>query len=187
MKYLALEGVTVWELNSAHALLSIGERVLTGEIEAARGNADAAVAALSEGVEMETALTYDEPPPWHLPVRHVLGAVLLDVGRTGEAEVVYRDECWLRVYDGHTGKVRFAAQVTSGTILELPVVVECGRSFRLMLDNGMQVVVRGRVSLYEPRGDFQLIIEHLELIGLHPCKCKQRHNIQHQQNGNDDF
>lgn len=85
----ALEGVTVWELNSAHALLSIGERVLTGEIEAARGNTDAAVAALAEGVEMETSLTYDEPPPWHLPVRHVLGAVLLDSGQAREAEGVY--------------------------------------------------------------------------------------------------
>jgi tetratricopeptide (TPR) repeat protein len=85
----ALEGVTVWELNSGHTLLSIGERVLTGEIETARGSTDAAIEALAEGVEMETALTYDEPPPWHLPVRHVLGAVLLDAGRTGEAEEVY--------------------------------------------------------------------------------------------------
>jgi len=85
----ALEGVTVWELNSAHTLLSIGERVLTGEVEAARGNTDAAVVALAEGVDMETDLTYDEPPPWHLPVRHVLGAVLLDADRTGEAEAVY--------------------------------------------------------------------------------------------------
>ena len=86
----ALEGVTVWELNSAHALLSIGERVLAGEIEAGRGNADAAIEALAEGVEMETALTYDEPPPWHLPVRHVLGAVLLDAGRPVQAEAEYR-------------------------------------------------------------------------------------------------
>ncbi len=85
----ALEGVTVWELNSAHVLLSIGERVLTGEIEAARGNTDAAVVALAEGVEMETSLTYDEPPAWHLPVRHVLGAVLLDSDRAREAEEVY--------------------------------------------------------------------------------------------------
>ncbi len=85
----ALEGVTVWELNSAHTLLSIGERVLTGEVEAARGNTDAAVMALAEGVEMEIALTYDEPPPWHLPVRHVLGAVLLDADQAGEAEAVY--------------------------------------------------------------------------------------------------
>ena len=85
----ALEGVTVWELNSAHTLLSIGERVLTGEIEAARGNTEAAIVALAEGIEMETALTYDEPPSWDLPVRHILGAVLLDAGRAAEAEDVY--------------------------------------------------------------------------------------------------
>jgi tetratricopeptide (TPR) repeat protein len=85
----SLDGVTIWELNSANTLLSIGERVLTGEVEAARGNTGAAIAALSEGVGMETALTYDEPPPWHLPVRHVLGAVLLDAGQDGEAETVY--------------------------------------------------------------------------------------------------
>lgn len=32
--------------------------------------------------------------------------------------------------------------------------------------NGMQVTLRGRVSLYEPRGDFQLIAEHMEEAGL---------------------
>ena len=31
--------------------------------------------------------------------------------------------------------------------------------------NGMQVVVRARVSLYEPRGDFQLLVEHMEEAG----------------------
>ena len=31
--------------------------------------------------------------------------------------------------------------------------------------NGMQVLVRGRVSLYEPRGDYQLIADHLEAAG----------------------
>ncbi|MDE2196596.1 MAG: exodeoxyribonuclease VII large subunit, partial [Gammaproteobacteria bacterium] len=30
---------------------------------------------------------------------------------------------------------------------------------------GMQVLVRARVSLYEPRGDFQLIVEHMEDAG----------------------
>jgi len=38
-----------------------------------------------------------------------------------------------------------------------------GLSFRP--DDGMQVVARARVSLYEPRGDFQLIIESLEPAG----------------------
>ena len=30
---------------------------------------------------------------------------------------------------------------------------------------GQQVLVRGRISLYEQRGDYQLIVEHLELAG----------------------
>ena len=32
--------------------------------------------------------------------------------------------------------------------------------------NGQQVLTRGRVSLYEQRGDYQLIVEHLEEAGL---------------------
>ena len=32
--------------------------------------------------------------------------------------------------------------------------------------DGMAVIARGRVSLYEPRGDYQLIVEHLEEAGL---------------------
>ncbi len=31
---------------------------------------------------------------------------------------------------------------------------------------GQQVLARGRVSLYEPRGDYQLIVEHLEEAGI---------------------
>ena len=31
--------------------------------------------------------------------------------------------------------------------------------------DGQQVLVRGRVSLYEPRGDYQLIVDHLEAAG----------------------
>ncbi len=33
------------------------------------------------------------------------------------------------------------------------------------LANGQQVLVRGRVSIYEPRGDYQLIVDHLEPAG----------------------
>jgi exodeoxyribonuclease VII large subunit len=32
--------------------------------------------------------------------------------------------------------------------------------------NGLKVLVRGRVSLYEPRGDYQLIAEHIEEAGV---------------------
>jgi exodeoxyribonuclease VII large subunit len=32
--------------------------------------------------------------------------------------------------------------------------------------NGMQVIVTAQVSLYEPRGDYQLIIEQMEMVGV---------------------
>lgn len=35
----------------------------------------------------------------------------------------------------------------------------------LQPENGMKVLVRGRIGLYEPRGDFQLIVEHMEEAG----------------------
>ncbi len=52
------------------------------------------------------------------------GSSVFDFNGDGKAEVVYRDECWLRVYDGSTGKIRFATTVTSGTKMELPVVAD---------------------------------------------------------------
>lgn len=39
------------------------------------------------------------------------------------------------------------------------------RKVRLSPSNGQQVLVRAKVSLYEPRGDFQLIIEQMEPAG----------------------
>lgn len=36
--------------------------------------------------------------------------------------------------------------------------------------SGQQVVARGRVTLYEPRGDYQLIVEHLEEAGVGALK-----------------
>ena len=39
------------------------------------------------------------------------------------------------------------------------------RSQRYRPENGAQVTVRARVSLYEPRGDYQLIVEHMEAAG----------------------
>ena len=52
------------------------------------------------------------------------GSSVFDFNGDGQAEVVYRDECWLRVYDGKTGQVRFAQSLTSGTIIELPVIAD---------------------------------------------------------------
>ena len=34
-------------------------------------------------------MIYNEPPDWYYPVRHTLGAVLLEAGYPAEAKVVY--------------------------------------------------------------------------------------------------
>ncbi len=39
---------------------------------------------------LDDELRYDEPWGWMQPVRHALGALLLEQGRVDEAEVVYR-------------------------------------------------------------------------------------------------
>jgi tetratricopeptide (TPR) repeat protein len=72
--------------------LQIARRIVAGELAAKAGRTDAAVKALREGVAIEDALPYSEPPIWHHPVRQVLGAVLLEAGRAAEAEAVYRED-----------------------------------------------------------------------------------------------
>ena len=52
------------------------------------------------------------------------GSSVFDFNGDGTAEVVYRDECWLRVYNGKDGKTLFATNITSNTCLELPVIAD---------------------------------------------------------------
>jgi len=78
--------------NSARRLLQIAGLVLEGELRASRGETDRALLLLSEAVRLEDGLRYSEPPDWGHPVRHSLGAVLLESGRAHEAEVVYWED-----------------------------------------------------------------------------------------------
>ena len=43
---------------------------------------------------------------------------------SGINEVIYRDECWFRVYNGPNGKTVFAQQISSGTALEYLVIAD---------------------------------------------------------------
>lgn len=78
--------------NSGRAIMSIAPAALAGEIAAARGQFDRAVAHLEHGVRLEDALVYTEPAEWAFPVRHALGAVLLEAGRASEAETIYWED-----------------------------------------------------------------------------------------------
>jgi tetratricopeptide (TPR) repeat protein len=82
----------LWSPNSIGAVLDLAREVLAGEIAAAKGDYDAAIAHLDTAVRLEDGLIYIEPPEWHTPVRQALGEVLLRAGRAGEAETVYWED-----------------------------------------------------------------------------------------------
>ena len=82
-------GELVVSFSNAKTLLAIAAEVLQGEIAVAGGRYEEAIAHLDKAVRLEDSMLYNEPPSWHYPVRHVLGAALLDAGRSKEAEVVY--------------------------------------------------------------------------------------------------
>lgn len=75
---------------TAPPIFALAELVMQGEMAFHRGEPEEAVTMLRRAVAAEDALEYYEPPLWHLPARHALGAVLVTLGRHAEAEQVYR-------------------------------------------------------------------------------------------------
>lgn len=78
--------------NDGTKIVAITENALAGELAASRKQYDDAVAALEKAVNVQDSLHYDEPEDWYLPMRHVLGAVLLEANRPADAEAVYRTD-----------------------------------------------------------------------------------------------
>lgn len=74
------------------AILAVATPMLDGEILYREGKVDEGLAKLRDAVKAEDALGYIEPPAWFLPVRHSLGASLMNAGRYAEAEQVYRED-----------------------------------------------------------------------------------------------
>jgi len=87
-----MDTLTVWDRYPLSHAAKIAQRSLSADIAAADGDHEAAIASLREAVQIEDRIPYDEPPGWHAPVRHALGALLLDAGRAADAEAVYREE-----------------------------------------------------------------------------------------------
>ena len=77
---------------NAATLLGLASHHLAGEIAAASGDATGAIDSIEAAVAAQDALPYTEPPPWYMPTRQALGAVLLQAGRASEAEAVYRKD-----------------------------------------------------------------------------------------------
>ena len=76
----------------AKSLLQLAANVLAGEMAARAGDAASAERLLRAAVAEQDTHWFTEPPPWYFPVRQSLGAVLLQLGRAGDAERVYRED-----------------------------------------------------------------------------------------------
>ena len=60
---------------------------------------------------------------------NVTGSSVFDFDADGVAEVVYGDECFLRIYRGTDGEVLFSRSASSGTGYELPVIADVDGDF----------------------------------------------------------
>src|SRR5678815_1864953 len=72
------------------------------------------------------------------------GSSIFDFDGDGRAEVVYADECFLRVYEGATGRVLYSAYRTSGTWYENPTVADVDR------DDNTEIVVNSNTGVTCP-------------------------------------
>ena len=86
--------------NGARTVLEVGLAMAEGELEYRRGHSKRAFTLLGEAVKRDDALRYDEPWGWMMPVRHSLGALLLEQGRLAEAEKVYNEDLRLHPQNG---------------------------------------------------------------------------------------
>jgi tetratricopeptide (TPR) repeat protein len=78
--------------NTQEAILALTARMVEGEILIRENKLDAGIAELRQAIKLEDALNYDEPPGWLIPVRHSLGAALMNNARYTEAEQIYRED-----------------------------------------------------------------------------------------------
>lgn len=83
---------TMEDLNRAKDLLEVAVHNLAGEIAVRRGRLDEGIKELTKAVDLQDHLNYAEPSPWYYPVRHSLGAALLQAKKPQEAEAVYRKD-----------------------------------------------------------------------------------------------
>lgn len=77
--------------NQAKDVVLVAEKVLAARIATTTRRPER-FALWEDAVALGDRLAYAEPDDWFYPIRHHQGATLLDGGRAGEAETVYRED-----------------------------------------------------------------------------------------------
>ena len=129
-------------------LLALAEEMLAGEIAYRRGDHDTAFSRLRAAIALEDDLPYDEPWGWMQPVRHALGALLLEQGRTVEAEAVYREDLGL-------GGSLPRAQIHPDNLWALRGLLEC---LHRRAETAEAALIRQRVDFAAARADLPVSV-----------------------------
>ena len=78
--------------NPASAMCRLGADAIEARIAERARSWKPAIAAWARAVAQEDGFAYNEPADWFYPMRHYLGAALLDARKPKEAEAVYRED-----------------------------------------------------------------------------------------------
>jgi exodeoxyribonuclease VII large subunit len=89
-------------------------------------------------------------------VRDLLETAYMDVWVEGE---ISNCRLW------NTGHLYFTLK-DPGAQLKAVMFKSSVRSLKFKPDDGLHVVVRGRISVYDPKGEYQIVCEHIEPQGL---------------------
>jgi tetratricopeptide (TPR) repeat protein len=129
-------------------LLAVAEEMLEGELSYRRGELEPAFAHLRAAVALEDDLPYDEPWGWMQPVRHALGALLLEQDCTAEAEAVYREDLGL-------GGALPRAQIHPDNLEALRGLLDCLHRRGETAEAGL---IRQRVDFAAARADLPVAV-----------------------------
>ncbi len=129
-------------------LLAVAEEMLEGEIAYRRGEHEAAFARLRTAISLEDDLPYDEPWGWMQPVRHALGALLLEQGQAAEAEAIYREDLGL-------GGTLPRAQVHPDNLWALRGLLDC---LKRRGETAEAALIRQRVDFAAARADLPVAV-----------------------------
>ncbi|HSP19172.1 MAG TPA: tetratricopeptide repeat protein [Myxococcaceae bacterium] len=78
--------------NPASAMCRLGADAIEARIAERARRWPEAIAAWTRAVAQEDGFAYDEPADWFYPMRHYLGAALLDAKKPKDAEAVFRED-----------------------------------------------------------------------------------------------
>ena len=78
--------------NPASAMCRLGADAIEARIAERAKSWKPAIAAWTRAVAQEDGFAYNEPADWFYPMRHYLGAALLDARKAKEAEAVFRED-----------------------------------------------------------------------------------------------